>query len=138
MTFNPASRKAVALLVLVFILGVAIGALGLTLMNRSVYGARTPVRTVSSRTQGPDPPRAVNRLTRDLNLTPDQQKQLSKILTDTQARYNAIRNQMNPQFDQVRAEGRDQIRQILKPEQQSKFEEFLRQVDEERSKRPDR
>jgi Spy/CpxP family protein refolding chaperone len=135
MNFNPASRKAIGLLLLVFVLGVAIGALGLTLMNGRVYGARP-----NSRQQGaPGQPRVVNRLTRDLDLTADQQKRLSEILANTQARYNAIRQQMNPQFDQVRSEGREQIRQILTPEQQPKLDEFYRQVDEEhRRKSPDK
>ncbi len=137
MTFNPASRKAIALLVVVFVLGVALGALGLTVMNRRVDGARAEVRPVS-RTQAPDPTRAVSRLTRDLDLTPDQQQRLSEILTNTQSRYNAIRQQMNPQFDQARAQSRDQIRQILTPEQQPKFEDFLRQLDEERRKKSER
>jgi Spy/CpxP family protein refolding chaperone len=130
MTFNPASRKAIALLALVFILGVAIGALGLTLMNGRVYGARTN-RPAASRQQGAPGSRVVNRLTHDLDLTADQQKRLSEILANTQARYNAIRQQMNPQFDQARAEGREQIRQIMTPEQQTKLDEFYRQVDEE-------
>jgi Spy/CpxP family protein refolding chaperone len=137
MTFNPASRKAIALLVVVFVLGVALGALGLTVMNRRVYGARAEVRPVS-RTQAPDPTRAVSRLTRDLDLTPDQQQRLGEILTNTQSRYNAIRQQMNPQFDQARAQSRDQIRQILTPEQQPKFEDFLRQLDEDRRKKSER
>ena len=77
----------------------------------------------------------MNRLTHDLDLTPDQQKQVSDILTDMQVRYNAIRQQMNPQFDQVRSQGREQMRQILTPEQRPKLEEFFRQVDEERRKR---
>jgi Spy/CpxP family protein refolding chaperone len=130
MTFNPASRKAIALLALVFILGIAIGALGLTLMNGRVYGARTN-RPAASRQQGAPGSRVVNRLTHDLDLTADQQKRLSEILANTQARYNAIRQQMNPQFDQARAEGREQIRQIMTPEQQTKLDEFYRQVDEE-------
>ena len=136
MTFNPASRKAIALLVVVFVLGVAFGALGLTVMNRRVYGARPVPRPTSSRQPGPaGQPRAVNRMTHDLDLTADQQKQLSEILANTQARYNTIRQQMDPQFDEARAQGRDQIRRILTSEQQAKFENFLRQVDEERRKR---
>ena len=44
MTSNPASKKAIALLLLVFGLGVAFGALGLRLMSARVYGARTAPR----------------------------------------------------------------------------------------------
>ena len=132
MTSNPASKKAIALLVLVFGLGVAFGALGLRLLSGRVYGARTP------RAQSTGEMRVVNRLTHDLDLTLEQQKQVSEILTDMQVRYNAIRQQMNPQFDQVRSQGREQMRQILTPEQRPKLDEFFRQVDEERRKRPPR
>jgi Spy/CpxP family protein refolding chaperone len=132
MTSNPASKKAIALLVLVFGLGVACGALGLRLLSGRVYGARAP------RAQSTGEMRVVNRLTHDLDLTLEQQKQVSEILTDMQVRYNAIRQQMNPQFDQVRSQGREQMRQILTPEQRPKLEEFFRQVDEERRKRPPR
>ncbi len=31
---------------------------------------------------------------------------------------------MNPQFDQIREQGHDQIRQILTPDQRPKFEDF--------------
>ena len=48
MTSNPASKKAIALLVLVFGLGVAFGALGLRLMSGRVYGARTAPRAQSA------------------------------------------------------------------------------------------
>lgn len=130
MTSSPASKKAIALLLLVFALGVAFGALGLRLMSGRVYGART-----SPRVQSAGDHRVVNRLTHDLDLTPDQQMQVNDILTGMQGRYNAIRQQMNPQFDEVRAQGREQIRQILTPEQRPKLDEFFRQVDEERRKR---
>jgi Spy/CpxP family protein refolding chaperone len=130
MTSNPASKKAIALLLLVFGLGVVFGALGLRLMSGRVYGARTAPRTQSAGDH-----RVVNRLTHDLDLTPDQQTQVSNILTGMQVRYNAIRQQMNPQFDEVRSQGREQMRQILTPEQRPKLDEFFRQVDEERRRR---
>ena len=52
-----------------------------------------------------------------------------------QAGYNNIRQQMTPEFDTVRAQGRNQIRQLLTPEQRPKFEEYLQKVDEDRRKR---
>jgi len=130
MQFSPTNRKALALIVLVLVLGVALGAVGHSLFDRRVLGARTQTRT--------DPPRGVTRLTTELNLSPDQQKQLSAILTDMQHRFDAVRQQMNPQFDQIRDQGHDQIRQILTPEQRPKFEDFLRRAADERRKRPNR
>ena len=129
MTYSPVSRKAIALLILVFVLGIAIGVIGTTLFNGRVYGA------LQRPQQPPLPARAVARLTNDLNLNADQQKQLDDILTNMQGGYNAIRRQMSPQFDQVREQGRNQIRQVLTPEQLPKFEDYLRRLDEERRKR---
>ena len=130
MQFSPTNRKALALIVLVLVLGVALGAVGHSLFDRRVLGARTQTRT--------DPPRGVTRLTTELNLSPDQQKQLSAILTAMQHQFDAIRQQLNPQFDQIRDQGHDQIRQILTPEQRPKFEDFLRRAADERRRRPNR
>jgi hypothetical protein len=128
MDTNAPNRKAIALLFLVLVLGIALGAVGTMLVNRRVYGARL-------RGPGTDPTRPVARLTQDLNLTGDQIKQVSGILSDMQSKYDAIRQQMSPQFDQVRQQGREQIRQLLTPEQEPKFEEFLGRVDEDRRRR---
>src|SRR5262245_27436364 len=118
MTYSP-SRKAIALLVLVFILGIAIGAIASTLLNGRVYGALQ---------RQPLPVRGVTRLTNELGLNTEQQKQLDDILTNMQDGYSAIRRQMSPQFDQVREQGRNQIRQILTPEQLPKFEQVLQRL----------
>jgi Spy/CpxP family protein refolding chaperone len=118
------NRKAIALIVLVFVLGVALGAVGHTFFDRHVLGARPQT-----------PPRGVARLTKELNLTPDQQKQIGEILADMQHRFDALHQQMSPQFDQIREQGHDQIRQILTPEQRPKFEDLLKQFAEDRRHR---
>ncbi len=104
--------------------------MGVALVNRRVYGARLRLTG-----PGTDTTRPVARLTQDLNLTGDQIKQVSGILSDMQSKYDAIRQQMSPQFDQVRQQGREQIRELLTPEQEPKFEEFLGRVDEDRRRR---
>jgi Spy/CpxP family protein refolding chaperone len=133
MTYTPANRKALALIVLVFVLGIALGAVGHSLADRRVLGARTqPPAFLQPR---PNPPRAVARLTSELKLAPDQQKQIGDILADMQHRYDAVHDQMNPEFQQIREQGHDQIRQVLTPEQRPKFEDFLKRVDEDRRRR---
>jgi|ERR1700733_9395456 hypothetical protein len=132
MDISAPNRKAVALLFLVFVLGIALGAVGLTVVNRRVFGAR--LRPIGAG-PGPDQTRPVVRLTHDLSLTPDQTKQVSVILNDMQSKYDAIRVQTTPQFEQVRQTGREQIRELLTPEQQPKFEEFLQRIDEDRKRR---
>jgi Spy/CpxP family protein refolding chaperone len=129
MEFNRASRKAIGLLALVFVLGIAFGAVGSMLTNWNVFASRERVQA------GPPQHRLISRLTSQLNLTADQQKQIQDLMTDTQKKYDAIRDQMNPQFAQVRQDMRDHVRQVLTPDQRPKFDDFLRQVDEERQKR---
>jgi hypothetical protein len=127
MDISAPNRKAIALLFLVLVLGIALGAVGTVVVNRRVYGARL---------RGPEAtPRPINRLTQDLSLTPDQVTQVVGILDGMQSKYDVIRQQMGPQFDQVRQQGREQIRQLLTPDQQPKFDDFLRRVDEDRRRK---
>jgi Spy/CpxP family protein refolding chaperone len=135
MEFNRDNRKAIALLVLVFVLGIALGAVGYMLADRTVLASRTHTGNGAGNGPGNGQPRLVGRLNQELNLTADQQTQIKTVLSDMQHRYDTIREQMGPQFDQARSQGRDQIRQILTPEQRPKFEDFMRRVDEEREKR---
>jgi Spy/CpxP family protein refolding chaperone len=73
--------------------------------------------------------------TRDLNLSTEQQTQIQTILNDTRARYSALHEKLDPEYEQVRQQGRERIRQILTPEQRPKFEDLLRQIDEDRRQR---
>jgi Spy/CpxP family protein refolding chaperone len=134
MEFSRNNRKALGLIALVFALGVALGAVGHSLADRSVFGARRqpPAPFLQPR---PNPPRGVAHLTSELNLTPEQQKQIGGILADMQRRYDAVHDQMNPEFQQIREQGRDQIRQVLTPEQRPKFEDYLKRLEEERRRR---
>jgi protein CpxP len=120
------SRTAILLIVALFLLGVAIGAIGTHALGERVWGARQE--------QHHDHDRIVRELTHQLELTPDQQKQLTAIIDETRAKYHALFEPLRPQQDQIRQQGREKIRAILTPDQRPKFEEFLRQLDEERKK----
>lgn len=129
MSRTQASWKAIGLIILVFVLGLGLGAVGTVIINARVYGAlQRPA------VQPPLPVRGVARLTQELNLTPDQQNQLRAILQQMQGGYDGIRQTWQPQIDTVRAQGRNQIRQILTPEQLPKYENYLHMLDEERAK----
>ena len=143
MNFNPVNRKAFALLILVLALGIALGAVGAVVVNQHVYGARPQVQ---NRPSGPPPPggprnpaagiaHAVDRMAHEVDLSADQQKQVSDILQDTQKQYDSIREQMDPLFDKARDNSRDRIRQILTSDQLTKFNDFMARVDEERRRR---
>jgi hypothetical protein len=115
-------REAAVLVFVVFLLGLLVGGVGNHLWGERVWGRSEPTR------QGP-PPRAqvVNDLTRDLQLTPDQQQKIGAIIDDTRA-------QMLSQHEKIRQEGRTRIRAILTADQQAKFDQFLQRINEQRKK----
>jgi Spy/CpxP family protein refolding chaperone len=127
MDTDQANRKAMVWLVVVFVLGVALGVLG-----TYVVTTRVSARGQEQHTAAAARAHYLDRLNHELNLSEDQQKQIDAIIANVQARYDAIHQSVVPQFEQARQDGRAQIRQILTPEQQPKFDEFMKHVDEER------
>ena len=127
MDANQGNRKAVLLVFLVFALGIALGAVGTYVVTTRVLAAHSPAA------HGPVNTMAL--FTKDLNLTPEQQKQIQAILSDTRSRYAEIHKRDDPEYDKTRQEGRDRIRQVLSPEQGPKFEELLLQMDADRLRR---
>jgi Spy/CpxP family protein refolding chaperone len=128
MDANQGSRKAYLIVFVLFILGIALGSVGTYLVTMRVQAAR-PAGIA------PGVPSHMALFTRDLNLTPDQQTQIQAILSDTRAHYAELHSKLDPEYEQVRQQGRDHIRQVLTPEQRPKFEDLMRQMDEERRKR---
>jgi Spy/CpxP family protein refolding chaperone len=128
MEISQGSRKAFLLVLLVFALGIGLGSVGTYVVSTRVHAAR-PQDAVRN------PANHMAMFTRDLNLNPDQQKQIQAILTQTRARYAEIHNQADPEYEKARHEGRQRIRQVLTDEQRPKFEDLLRRIDEERLRR---
>jgi Spy/CpxP family protein refolding chaperone len=130
MSDTSATRKAALWVGLVFLLGAALGGVLGNVFGVHARNAPPQLTEVERRAQ------KVQRLTQELNLTPDQQKQIEAIIASVQAQYKAIHQSTEPQIDEARQKGREQIRAILTPEQKPKFEDFLRRLDEERKKNP--
>jgi Spy/CpxP family protein refolding chaperone len=130
-----AKQRAALWVAVVFLLGVSLGGVvGYVFAHRSV-SANAPLTAQERRAQ------KVEQLTREADLTPDQQQRLEAILTQLHAEYKALHAQSDAQIDEARQKGRNQIRAILTPEQKPKFEEFLKRMDEERKRHgppPDR
>ena len=125
---NSKKRGEAAVLVLVvFLLGALLGGVGNHVWGERVWGKQT-INTQPTRDQ------LVGDLTRDLQLTPDQQKQLGSIVDDTRAQWRTLYNTIEPQHEQIRQQARDRMRAILTPEQKPKFEEFMHRIDEQRQK----
>lgn len=119
------SRRAVIYLVLVFVLGLAAGALGSLWMHKSVWSKEGPEDEI----QG-----AVRHLTKKLDLTPAQQEQVEAILDETGRGYYDHYLQSRDDYDGIRQQGRKKIRALLTEEQRVKFEELVRRRDEREKK----
>lgn len=123
------TRKAALWVGVVFLLGAALGGMiGYAFAHHTAQAAPPQMTEATKRAQ------KVQRLTEELNLTPEQQKQLEVIMAGVQAQYKAIHQSTEPQINEARQKGREQIRAILTPEQKPKFEEFLKRLDEERKR----
>jgi Spy/CpxP family protein refolding chaperone len=141
MSDSRISRKAVTLVVILFALGIALGAVGEHLWNAHVI----------ARELRPDPARQMRE---ELQLSRDQTAKFDAIIADERAKFHDLDTQMrsewdpkyheldaqrhaewDPKWDQVRQQGRDRIRTILTSEQTAKFEAFVKKLDEERRKR---
>lgn len=124
-----AKRKAAFWVAIVFLLGAALGGvLGYVFTYRSYAAQATQLSDQAKRHQ------RVVELTEQLHLTSAQAQQLDTIISGMQVEFKAIRKQVDPQIEDARQRGRNQVRAILTPEQKPGFEEFLRRMDEERKK----
>jgi Spy/CpxP family protein refolding chaperone len=127
-TATNVKQKAVLWVAVVFLLGAALGGVvGYIFAKRSV--SANVVMTAEQRRA-----RKVEELTREANLTPEQQTKLEAILVELHAEYKTLHEQNDARVDEARQKNRNEIRAILTPDQKPKFEEFLKRMDEERKR----
>lgn len=119
-------RKVYLYFALTFLLGVTVGAAGVFFF--AWYSGHWQQR-------GSNRERIIRHFRTELNLSDNQVKQLRQILDDTGNRFRDVQRQMEPQFQAIREETRNRIRQILSPEQVTKFNELARKWDERRRQR---
>jgi Spy/CpxP family protein refolding chaperone len=118
------TRRAYLYFTLTFLLGVIVGAAGVFFYGW--YGGRWH--------RGFEKQHMVRRLTRELNLSDAQVQQLGQLIDGSIKRYSELQAQVEPQYRAVGEETRKQIRQILTPEQATKFDELVRRWEERRKK----
>ena len=124
---NKTRREAALLVLVVFVLGALLGGLGNHLWGERVWGRQNPPGW-------PTRDQLVNNLTRELQLTADQQQQLGAIVDDTRAKIHAAYAPADAQREELRQQGRARVRSILTAEQLPKFDAFMQRVDEQRKK----
>ncbi|HTU00963.1 MAG TPA: hypothetical protein VMG58_04070 [Candidatus Sulfotelmatobacter sp.] len=107
--------KGALLLILAFLLGVAAGSLGF-----GVYRARFAHRPGPEQFQT----MVLHRLSRELDLKPDQQQQVQTILREAGQDFARLREEMHPKFQEIRSKTAGRIHAVLDPSQQAKFEDL--------------
>ncbi len=128
--------KARLLVIAVFVIGFAAGALSLNLYQRF---------TSSHSNNNADPrDRAavfIQRMDERMSLTGAQKDQIHTIIEGTRKKYGDIREEMEPymkqyepRFDAVRQQSRNEIRAVLNDKQLPEFEKMLEEQDHERER----
>jgi hypothetical protein len=74
----------------------------------------------------------VTRLKGELNLSDTQVVQVEQILEGSTKKFRSAQQEADAQFNAIREETRNRIRQILSPQQNQKFDELIRRWDERR------
>jgi len=130
---NPeARRKARFWLLLVFMLGGAIGAVfGYSFGHRS-YAATTTTRPPMSEAERRA--KRVADIAKELGLNAEQSAKVDSIIHVAHQEMKAIRDKADADVDVARQQARGQIREILTPEQKTKFEAMTQRMDEEKKK----
>jgi hypothetical protein len=126
MANTKARREAAVLVVVVFLLGATLGAVGNHLWGARVLGMMTADKP--ARLHG------MADLAQQLKLTPEQQKQVVGITDDVRTRWKALYTPLDAEREQMRLQGRQKIRAILTSEQQPKFDAYIERLDEQRKK----
>lgn len=133
MESKPTSQNKARLIVLaVFVIGFAAGALSLNLYERFTSSGRN--RDPRDRTTF-----IIGKMDDKMGLSADQQSRIREILETTAQKYIDIRKKMEPfvkefepQFDTVRQESREQIRTVLNEKQLPKYQEMVDEQDKMR------
>lgn len=109
---NP---KILSILLLVFLSGALAGAVSVR------YGFISSVRRGISSWREGGKEISLERFRRELDLNPEQTKQMEVVLSDFVNYYQMLQEQMN----EVRSSGKSRILQILDDKQKQKFERML-------------
>ena len=108
--------KAVAGVLLVFLLGVAAGGIGVYRFHRHRMDRffRGEPGAVSGF--------LVHRLSRELDLDAQQKARVEAIARRSEEEMRTLRQQLRPQFEEILSRGRQEIRAELRPDQQQRFD----------------
>jgi DNA anti-recombination protein RmuC len=130
---SSSKTKARLIVLAVFVIGFAAGALSLNLYERLTTAAPEP------ELRGND--YIIRKMDQKLSLSTEQEEKIKAILEDRNNRFGEIRKEIEPlvkpfepRFDALRQEARDKIRAVLTDGQRPAYEELLKDADSQREK----
>ncbi len=115
--------KGTLLLLVAFVLGAVAGVLGY-----GVFRPRSEWHTPEGRARFQES--ILSRMTKDLELRPDQQQAIGSILRESGDQFAKLREEMQPRFREIRTRTSDRIRGVLDAQQRAKFEEMVQKWEE--------
>ncbi len=133
MMTTETKQKAAIWLILVFVLGAAVGGVFGYGFARKSYAA-----TMVTTPRLSEPERRAKRLAdmrETLGLNDEQLQKADGILQEGHKAMEGIRNKSDAECEAVRMHAREEMRAFLTAEQKPKFEEMVRKLDEERTSR---
>jgi hypothetical protein len=122
--------EAAILMLVVFVLGNLLGGLGSHAWEEHMWNPPRPPRSSSHQ--------IISALADELQLSVDQQKELSAIVDDTRAQIRAAYAPADAQREQLRQQASARIRAILTAAQLPRFDAYRQRIDEQRKKATDR
>jgi Spy/CpxP family protein refolding chaperone len=109
---NKSKRQVRLAALLIFVLGVAAGALGL-----NGYQRWSRSRAEGSRQQ------RFERMLDRLQLNQDQKSQVHQILTESREQLQNLRKESEPRFSAIRQQADERLQKVLTPEQWKQFQQ---------------
>ena len=88
--------------------------------------------------RGPGAERLVERLTSDLDLTSEQRVQIEGVLKARRERLNQLQHDVRERFEREQQELRAEIRKVLTPDQQQKYDRLIQEAPQHGPGRRDR
>jgi hypothetical protein len=113
---------AALMLFLTFGLGMVAGVVSYYLYQTRAAAANPP-------RNNRNPRNITEELAHGLNLDAAQKEKLGEIISRSRERYKALSHQFRPQYEMIRDQTRQEIRQILRGDQKEHLEEIFRSMD---------
>ena len=134
MTNRP---RALAVLIAVFLVGCIIGsAVSFVWMKRPFGPLNQDSGYTEFRNRPPGPGQGRRRMTEFLQLTPDQEKRFREIMAESRKQLSELQVEQAPKIEAIRIETNRKLTAILNPEQQKKFETFVKETESRRRRVP--